>query len=114
MEHFDCPFPPSLQPNEMHRASFDWHDLLNGARWLLTGGRSILGDEEEFAAWSAALTFAELERITSSLHSFLTASDRFNDIWGVVVLVPRQMHILLLDGEQIDEIAQLKSGQLIQ
>ena len=104
----DCPFPPSLQPHEIHRASFDWHDLLNGARWLLTGGRSILGDEEEFAAWSAALTFAELE---GTLNAFIldSPSDRFNDIWGVVVPRIRQMHILLLDGEQIDEIAQLEN-----
>ncbi|MFL2977746.1 MAG: hypothetical protein ACJZ59_01605 [Candidatus Thalassarchaeaceae archaeon] len=103
----DCPHPPTLEPKEMHRATFDWHDLLNGARWLLTGGKSVLGDEEEFASWSAALTFAELE---GTLNAFIldTPSTRFTDVWSVVVPRIRQLHILLLDGEQIDGIARLE------
>ena len=104
----DCPYPPSVELKEIHRAAFDWHDLLNGARWLLTSGRSILGDEEEFASWSAALTFAELE---GTLNAFIldSPSNRFTDVWGVVVPRIRQLHILLLDGKQIDEIAQLEN-----
>ncbi len=104
----DAPFPPTLEPKEMHRGTFDWHYLLNGARWLLTGGRSILGDEEEFASWSAALTFAELE---GTLNAFILDAplNRFTDVWGVVVPRIRQMHILLLDGKEIDEIARLEN-----
>lgn len=104
----DCPFPPTLEPKEMHRATFDWHNLLNGARWLLTGGRSILGDEEEFSSWSAALTFAELE---GTLNAFILDApfERFTDVWSVVVPRIRQMHILLLDGKEIDEIARLEN-----
>ena len=45
---------------EIDRGIFDWRELLNGARWLITAGPTLISNDDEIASWSAALTFVHL------------------------------------------------------
>ncbi len=90
---------------EIQRGIFDWRELLNGARWLVTAGPTLVSSEDEISSWSAALTFAELE---GTLNALILSSTQqsFNSIWSKIVPRIRQFHIVGLTGVEIDRISE--------
>jgi len=112
--------------SKIERGAFDWRKLLNGARWLITAGPTLISGEDEQATWSAALTFAELEGTLNAL-ILSTQKSSFTPIWSKIVPRIRQFHIIGLTSEEIRLITahdewdipqtkehQIKSLELIQ
>ena len=96
---------------EINRGIFDWRELLNGARWLITGGPTLMSDYDEVASWSAALTFAELEGTLNAL--ILSSSENsFTEIWSKLVPRIRQFHIIGLISSEIEWISSYEEWQI--
>ncbi len=86
------------------RGVFDWRKLLNGARWLITAGPTLISGEDEQAVWSAALTFSELE---GTLNALIISSQEtsFIPIWTKIIPRIRQFHIIGLTSREIKQIS---------
>lgn len=90
--------------DKIDRGAFDWRKLLNGARWLITSGPTLISSEDEQAVWSAALTFSELEGTLNAL--VLSSNDTsFIPIWTKIIPRIRQFHIIGLTSEEIRKIS---------
>ena len=98
---------------EIDRGIFDWRGLLNGARWLITAGPTLISSDDEIASWSAALTFAELEGTLNAL--ILSSSEEsFTEIWSKIVPRIRQFHIIGLVSSEIEWISNYEEWNIPQ
>ncbi|MEC8721338.1 MAG: hypothetical protein VXX50_02785 [Candidatus Thermoplasmatota archaeon] len=98
---------------EIDRGIFDWRGLLNGARWLITAGPTLISSDDEIASWSAALTFAELEGTLNAL--ILSSSEEtFTEIWSKIVPRIRQFHIIGLISSEIEWISEYEQWDIPQ
>ncbi len=96
---------------EIQRGIFDWRELLNGARWLITAGPTLVSNDDEIASWSAALTFAELE---GTLNAFVLSSSEqsFVEIWSKIVPRIRQFHIIGITSSEIEWISKYEEWKI--
>ena len=111
----DCPINEFQNKNncEINRGIFDWRELLNGARWLITAGPTLISNDDEIASWSAALTFAELEGTLNAL--ILSSSEEsFTEIWSKLVPRIRQFHIIGLVSSEIEWISNYEEWDIPQ
>jgi hypothetical protein len=111
----DCPINEFENKNncEIDRGVFDWRGLLNGARWLITAGPTLISNDDEIASWSAALTFAELEGTLNAL--ILSSSEEtFTEIWSKIVPRIRQFHIIGLISSEIEWISEYEQWDIPQ
>ncbi|MEC7435609.1 MAG: hypothetical protein VYB27_00880 [Candidatus Thermoplasmatota archaeon] len=98
---------------EIDRGIFDWRGLLNGARWLITAGPTLISSDDEIASWSAALTFAELEGTLNAL-ILSSSEENFTEIWSKLVPRIRQFHIIGLVSSEIEWISNYEEWNIPQ
>ncbi len=97
----------------LDRSAFDWRELLDGARWLVTSGITPLLGEGPRAAWSTALAFSELEGVLNAFD--LNHRPILGDLarlWGDVVQRIRQFHVVVLSSDSIDGIAAIEGWDM--
>lgn len=93
-----------LEPSDLN-----WRELLTGARWLVLSGITPMLGEKPLAAWSQALTFAELDgtRIALDLNH-RPALGSLQDLWAIISPRIRMFHILVLSPDSLASIAELE------
>jgi 2-dehydro-3-deoxygluconokinase len=93
-----------LEPSDFH-----WRELLSGARWLVLSGITPLLGEKPLAAWSQAMTFAELDgtRIALDLNH-RPALGSLKDVWSIISPRIRMLHVLVLSHDSLSGIAVLE------
>jgi len=93
----------------LDRGAFDWHAILDGARWLVTSGITPLLGDAPRAAWSAALTFAEMEGVLNAFDmNHRPALGPLVALWGDMVARMRQFHVVVTSPETLDGIAAIE------
>jgi 2-dehydro-3-deoxygluconokinase len=93
-----------LEPTDLH-----WRELLTGARWLVLSGITPLLGEKPLAAWSQALTFAELDGTRVALDlNHRPALGSLQDLWAIISPRIRMFHVLVLSPDSLAGIAVLE------
>jgi len=90
-------------------ADFDWRSVLTGARWLVMSGITPLLGEGPRSAWSAALTFAELDGTLIAMDlNHRPALGSIEELWGIVRPRMRMFHVFVLSPESLASIAEIE------
>jgi sugar/nucleoside kinase (ribokinase family) len=93
----------------LDRGSYDWHRYLDGARWLVTSGITPLLGHAPKSAWSAALTFAEMEGVLNVFDmNHRPELGTLEQLWGEMISRMRQFHVVVTSPETLDGIARIE------
>jgi sugar/nucleoside kinase (ribokinase family) len=93
----------------LDRGGYDWHQYLDGARWLVTSGITPLLGGAPKSAWSAALTFAEMEGVLNVFDmNHRPALGSLEQLWGEMISRMRQFHVVVTSPETLDGIARIE------
>ena len=93
----------------LDRGGYDWHRYLDGARWLVTSGITPLLGGGPKSAWSAALTFAEMEGVLNVFDmNHRPALGTLEQLWGEMISRMRQFHVVVTSPDTLDGIARIE------
>ena len=96
----------SDQYDEFDQGLIDWRTTLGNKHWLILSSDGPLFGDSMKSAWGSSLTFAELEGCKSAMIVGVPReADRLEEAWGSVIDRIRQVNLLFISNEALEEIS---------
>ncbi len=91
----------------------DWKRTLNSIHWLILSSSGSLREGSMKSAWGSSMTFAELEGCkTVMIVESPSDSGGLEEAWGNVIERIRQIQILYLDQDVIEDLAKIEGRRV--
>jgi len=91
------------------QGSIDWRRSLSSSHWLLNCSSTVLEGDSSKWAWGASMAFAELEGSRSAmLVEVPPRPEMMAEAWGAVIERIRQIHLLFIEHDALDAIAEIE------
>ena len=99
----------SDQYDEFDQGLIDWRAVLGNKHWLVLSSDGPLVCDSMKSAWGSSLTFAELEGCKSAMIVGIPSeSGRLDEAWGSVIDRIRQVNLLFISNEALEEISKIE------
>ena len=97
-------------PNdEFDQGLIDWRTNLSNKHWLVLSSDGPFVSDSMKSAWVSSLTFAELEGCkTAMIVGVPSDVDRINEVWGSVIDRIRQISLLFISKEALEEVSKIE------
>ena len=105
----DAQFIIDLGEGEFDQGLIDWRGVLESKHWLVASSSCTLDGDAMKWAWGSSLTFAELEGCKSAMIVEVPSeADRLEEAWGSVIDRIRQVNLLFISNEALEEISKIE------
>ena len=99
------------QYSEFDQGLIDWRTVLGNKHWLILSSDGPLVGDSMKAAWGSSLTFAELEGCKTAMIVVVPSeADRLEESWGSVIDRIRQISLLFISNEALEEISKVEEA----
>lgn len=92
-----------------NHGAIDWKEKMAMAHWVVNSASMITAGPSPAGAWSASMTFAELEGCRNVMIVDMPSDPKLiSMVWGKVIEKVRQIHVLFFTSDSLQAISELE------